>query len=147
MAVKIPLVLAADGSIEQLQSGDTLSTAGAGSDLTLVAATGGLSALDVVYITNAGEAAKARANAVGTANAIGFAFGAASGGANAQVRTDGVLTGFTSLTPGQPVFLSAATAGAIVQTPPTTAGEFVVRLGVAINATTVEIEIEPRIKL
>ena len=44
-------------------------------------------------------------------------------------------------------FLSATTAGAITATPPSSAGQAVVRIGEAATATKLSIQIEPPVKL
>lgn len=144
MALKLPLVLT-NGQIEQLQTGDTVSLPA--SDITLTAGATGPSIRDVMYVSAAGIVSKAQANAQATSQAFGFAIAAAAGGAACTVRTDGTLTGFTALTAGSPVFLDITTAGAITQTAPSTVGQFVTRLGIAINTTDIEIEIQAPIKL
>ena len=49
--------------------------------------------------------------------------------------------------PGHFFFLSATTAGAITATPPSSAGQAVVRIGEAATATKLSIQIEPPVKL
>ena len=53
-----------------------------------------------------------------------------------------MLSGLTGLTAGATYYLSAATAGAMTVTPPSTVGQYVVRLGKALSTTEFEIRIE-----
>ena len=53
----------------------------------------------------------------------------------------------SGLNAGDLYFLSASTAGAIVETPPSSAGQAVVRVGEAGTTTKFAIQIEPPIKL
>lgn len=106
-----------------------------------VAISGGISARDVLYISAAGEVAAADANAEGTSRVIGFATAAAAGAAAASVQSDGVLSGFSSLTAGARYYLSE-TAGAITATAPTTSGASVVQVGYAASTTKVQILIQ-----
>lgn len=57
------------------------------------------------------------------------------------------IAGTALLTPGATYFLSAATAGMITATAPSTETEFVVRVGRAINITTLDVEIDWPISL
>jgi len=52
------------------------------------------------------------------------------------------VAGTIALTPGATYFLDPSTAGRITTTAPTTAGQYVVRVGRAVDATTLDIEIE-----
>jgi hypothetical protein len=75
-----------------------------------------------------------------------------------NIQTDGVLTATTGqwdavagttggLSAVTVYYLSKATAGLMVSTAPTTAGEFCVRLGVALSTTEFSIKVAPPIKL
>ena len=57
------------------------------------------------------------------------------------------IAGTALLTPGATYFLSATTAGMITSTAPSTEGEFVVRIGRAINIITLDVEIDWPISL
>ena len=96
-------------------------------------------AKDVVYLTAAGTAARAKADAAGTMYAIGFATETKTAAA-CIIQTAGIITitGKT-FTPGLPVYVSAATAGDVTQTPPGTVGNQIQRVGVAVTATDVQI--------
>jgi hypothetical protein len=76
-------------------------------------------------------------------------------GAAGNVMTDGVLSnadwttvlGTTALTAGSLYFLDPATAGKITATPPTTAGQYAVSIGRALNTTDLLVKIRSAIGL
>ena len=156
MAQKKPLVLNS-GQIEQLQSTDYI----ANNDIPQLTNgnAGSIVICTAVYASGANTVDKAKANAVGTTNVIGLVYdativAAASGG----VLMDGILSATTGqwdavagttggLTRDTIYFLSSATAGLLTATAPTSVGEFVVSVGIAISTTELKIEIQPRIKL
>lgn len=160
MALKKPLVIT-NGQIQQLQSGDTLDASVA--EVDVVAMTNANAAALVigtpVHVSAAGSVDKAQANASGTVEVLGLVQPteiAISGSGN--VQTDGILAATTAqwdavtggtggLTPNTVYFLSAATAGMLTPTAPTTAGQFVLRIGKAISTTELEISISQPIKL
>jgi hypothetical protein len=156
MAIKKPLVLNG-GQIEQLQSGDTLSNV---EFLQLTNGNAGSLVIgEPVYASGNDQVDKARANAVGTVNVIGLvADTSISTGVTGGIQTDGVLTATTGqwdtvagtsggLTANTIYYLSSSTAGRITSTAPTTAGEFVQQIGIAISTTELKIKFEQRIKL
>ena len=104
---------------------------------------------DALYMrTSDGQVGKATA-ADGTSEAatvVGFANADASANSTVKVIVVGLKT-ITGLDAGDLFFLSPSTAGAITLTPPSTAGQAVVRLGEASSATSFAIQIEPPIKL
>lgn len=160
MPSRKPLVLV-DGLVRQLPSGDTLDAAS--SEVDVISLTnGGASAAPIgspVYISAANNFALARANAGATARPIALVKDASiAASAGGFVQTDGVLeattgewdtiTGQTGgLTPGALYFLSAATAGRLTTTAPVASGEYVVRVGIAVSTTAMEISIYPEILL
>ena len=77
---------------------------------------------------------------------IGFANISALTGESLQVAVAG-LKDISGLDAGDLFFLSATTAGAITATPPSSAGQAVVRIGEAATATKLSIQIEPPVKL
>ena len=77
---------------------------------------------------------------------IGFANISALTGESLQVAVAG-LKDISGLDAGDLFFLSATTAGAITATPPSAAGQAVVRIGEAATATKLSIQIEPPVKL
>lgn len=156
MAIKKPLVLNS-GEIEQLQSGDSLSEV----DL-LQQINGNAGAIVIgtpVYSSANGTVDKARADVVATVNVIGLVADTSIASAGTGgIITNGVLTASTGqwdavastsggLTRNVIYYLSAATAGLLVSTAPSVAGQFVVRVGIAISTTELLIGIERRIKL
>lgn len=154
MAQKKPLVLNS-GQAEQLQAGDYI----AGIDIPQLTndETGSIVIGMPVYADAADGVKKAKADAVGTVNVIGLVSDvsiatAAVGG----VQTDGILSATTTqwdavagttggLTKDVIYYLSAATAGNITSTAPTSG--YVKQVGIGISTTELKIEIQPRIKL
>ena len=67
-------------------------------------------------------------------------------GQSVKVIVSGIIA-TSGLDFGDQYYLSAASAGAIVKTPPSSAGQAVVRVGEASTATKFAIRIEPPIKL
>lgn len=153
MTARIPLVLNA-GEIQQLQSGDYIQ---AETDLQQTAdAT--LIAGQVVYSTAADHIGKAQANAGASALVIGLARAPITNGAVGPVVCEGILTLTTAqwdavfsttggLTFGTSYYLSAATAGLGTVTPPSTVGQYVVEIGVAVSTTELNVRIQKRILL
>lgn len=111
-----------------------------------------------VYLDSSGEIVKARANSTTTAEVFGLAVEDISDSNSGGVATEGALTlatavwdaitgGSSGLTPGTEYFLSAATAGRLVTTAPTTTGQQVTRVGIAESDDTMRIRVEPYIGL
>lgn len=156
MAQKKPIVLNS-GQLEQLQSGDYISTV----DIPqLTNGNAGTIPIGTPVYSSANDAVdKAKGDAVGTANVIGLVadtsiLAAAVGG----IQMDGILAATTGqwdtvagttggLTKDVIYYLSAATVGAITSTAPSSAGQFVVSIGIAISTTELRIGIKQRIKL
>lgn len=158
MALKKPLVITA-GQIEQLQAGDTLDV-NIAKLISRANNTGGALVIGApIYLTSATDIAKAQANAQSTIRIAGLVYDLTiADTASGLVIVDGVLEATTGqwdavtgetrgLTPGANYFLDAVTAGMLTQTAPTTAGQFVVRVGYALSTTEFEIEIQQPIKL
>lgn len=99
-----------------------------------------IAANDVVYISSADNVSPAQADAEATARAIGFASAGASAAASVEVRSDGLLTGFSGLTAGARYFVSTAVAGAISTTVPAGSGHVLVQCGFAKSATALQIQ-------
>ena len=104
---------------------------------------------DALYMrTSDGQVGKATASD-GTSEAatvVGFANATAAVNTTVKVIVVGLKT-MSGLDAGDLYFLSPSTAGAITLTPPSSAGQAVVRLGEAATTTTLAIQIEPPIKL
>ena len=99
-------------------------------------------ARDVVYISAADNVSPALASAASTAQAVGFAVGAAAAAAGVQVQDSGALSGFSALTAGSRYYLSGTTAGSVTATIPATSGHSIVQVGYAKSATVMQIAIE-----
>lgn len=92
---------------------------------------------------------------VPTCEVIGLAVSNANAGGTVEILCDGQLSlsdwtliaGTALLKPGARYFLSPAVAGQITGDCPTTPGVTVVKLGVAISTTTLEVEIEQIVHL
>jgi hypothetical protein len=80
------------------------------------------------------------------ANVVGFAQTSKLAGETARVLIVGVL-GTSALSPGVIYYLSAGTPGAILTTPPSTAGHYVTRVGEAASSAQLIIQLEPPIQL
>ena len=104
---------------------------------------------DALYMrTSDGQVGKATAadGRSEAATVVGFANATANANTTVKVIVVGLKT-MSSLDAGDLYFLSPSTAGAITLTPPSSAGQAVVRLGEAATTTTLAIQIEPPIKL
>jgi hypothetical protein len=90
---------------------------------------------------------KAIANAtIDEASVLGFAQENVTSGSPTNILVGGALA-TSGLSPGAFYFLSAVSAGSITATAPTTAGQFVTRVGEAGAATQLAIRPEPPIQL
>lgn len=149
MSVRPPLVLNA-GRIQQLQSGDTISappelvslTNANGSTINICAP---------VYVSSAAHVDLAKGDATSTTDVIGLVYDTTiASGAAGNVIVDGIMTATTGqwdaiagtsggLTAGAVYYLSAATAGLLTATAPSTAGQFAVPVGRALSTTQLEL--------
>lgn len=154
MAVRKPIVLV-NGQLEQLQPGDRLDIGNSKPRTNNNA--GAIVIGQVVYSIGAAAVDLAQADAQSTIRVAGLvADTSIAAAASGEILFDGILVATTTqwdavtgqtggLTFGADYFLSAATAGGLVTTAPTTG--FVVRVGYALSATEFEIEIGQPIKL
>jgi hypothetical protein len=103
---------------------------------------------NAVYVDTAtGRAFKAVANqTLEKATVIGFAQENVSLGVTTNILLAGALV-TTGLTTGAFYFLSANSAGSVTATPPSTAGQFVTRVGEAGSSTNLAVRPEPPILL
>jgi hypothetical protein len=101
----------------------------------------GVSAGDALYVNSIGQAALVDADDDDKIEFIGFAKSAALASNPVEIVVSGKLGGFSSLTPGEMVYASASTPGAIVQPEPTQANVYLIKVGKAISAT--EILVNP----
>jgi predicted RecA/RadA family phage recombinase len=92
-----------------------------------------------VYRKTNGRAAKARANAVGTAKVVGVATSDAAAGEAFEALYHGRMVGYdlTGVNPGSTVYLSAATAGAVDGAVVAGTGNVVAALGTVHTMTDV----------
>lgn len=124
----------------------TMLPVGVGADVATIAAGENLAAGDFVNVYNDSGAKARKADATTSGKeAHGFVLAAVTSGNNATVYFEGTNTGVTGLTPGV-VFLSA-TAGVATGTAPSSSGNVVQRLGVAVSATAVNFEPHPPVVL
>jgi len=149
MAIRKPLVII-NGQMQEAPAGDTLSTASSEVDVVGKANSnaGPLTTGMALYVKSDGSVDKASASSATTKRVLGLVKdGSIAAAAQGLVQTDGVLTlsdwtavtGFAQLTAGAMYFLSA-TAGQLTTTPPTTAGQYVCSVGMALNQTDFEID-------
>lgn len=126
-----------DGTIDE-----SVLPTGIGADVKNIVASEALSAGDLVNIWNDSGVEKVRkadASAEGK-EAVGFVKASVLSSGTASVYFEGRITGKTGLTPGARQYLSAATAGAVVETAPSAAGNVVQFVGVAVSATEIDFE-------
>ncbi len=103
-----------------------------------------------VYITGLGTINLAKADSPSETEVVGIVQEACLAGETCRYLTEGMIerldwttiAGASELLPGATYFLDSAFAGNITATAPTTAGKFVVRVGRAVDARTLDIEIE-----
>ena len=156
MAIKKPLVLTG-GQIEQLQSGDSITNPVA---IQMTNNNAGSIVIGTPVYAIANDAVdKAMANAVATVNVIGLVADVTIGAAAlGSIQFDGVLAATTGqwdtvagtsggLAKDAFYYLDAATAGKLTATAPSTTGQFVLPIGIAISTTELKIEIGQRVKL
>lgn len=120
---------------------------GLGAHTQVITASEAISAGAFVNIyNNAGSFAVRNADAATGKRAHGFVLAAVASGAQATVYPDGLNTALSGLTAGD-YYLSDSAVGAVVNTPPTTSGHIVQRLGVSMNATTINCDLGQPITL
>ena len=152
MALAKPLVMY-NGRISQISAADTIDATVASSDsFTLTNGNAGSAVIGTpVYISAANTFDLAKADASGTADTFALVSDTSNAAAaSGTVKTDGFLTATTAqwdvvtgqtggLTAGSAYFLSAATAGRLTTTSPTTTGQFSGYVGRALSTLVMEI--------
>ena len=159
MPARIPIVQVG-GQLQQLQAGDTLIAPIVGAQ--------GISLTNddvgshipgqIVYLDAVDGVKKAKADAVGTTFAFALATVTVSASVSGTYVIDGIITLTTAewdaimgttggLTFGTIYYLSAATAGLGSATAPSTVGQYVVRIGIAVSTTELSIGIRDPILL
>lgn len=154
MAIKKPLVLTG-GELEQLQPGDSLAPSPNSLQLQCWE-TGGVTIGAPASLMGADAFGKAAAT--DRPHVIGLAAEAIAENASGAIQTNGKLSATTAewdaitggtdgLVATTTYYLSDSDYGKLVDTPPTTAGNYVVRVGVAVNATDLQLMLSRPIKL
>ncbi len=147
MALRKPLVIVS-GQVEQLQAGDTLDAPQTGGDVVVQTndEAGPLVPGAPVYNDAADGVKNGKADAVGTSQIIGLALTAIPAAASGSIQTSGPMTLTTAqwdaitglvggLTFGVRYYLDPASAGMLTPTAPTTVGQLVVEVGIAVSTT------------
>lgn len=162
MTTRVPLVLGPDGLIQQLQSGDTINVAAGQYTSRSVTNGEGAAAIIIcapVYAFGADTVKLGQANAKTTSQLAGLGLDASiAAGAVGNIITGGILVATTAqwdavagttggLAFGTRYFLDPTTAGKITSTPPTTVGQCVAVIGMALSTTELLVEIDPPILL
>ena len=111
-------------------------------------ATVAISAGEVVYAPSAGNLDLAIASGLSTSQVVGLAKENASIGDMVVIQTTGVIENTSwALTTNTIYYLDPSTAGGITDTAPTTTGQTVVPIGIAVSATELKLLIPPPILL
>ena len=162
MALRQPVVVGADGLLQQLQPSDTISVPMNTPSLRTVSNAESAAAITfgmAVYASGADAVKRGQANAKSTAKLAGLVYdGTIAAGASGNIAQSGVMVGTTAqwdavagtaggLSFGAYYFLDPTTAGKITATPPTTAGQVNVLVGLALSTTELELELLPPILL
>lgn len=109
-----------------------------GIDLT---ASEALDAGDLINVwDDAGTAKMRKADASGGKPAHGYVLNSVSSTSTGTAYGEGKLTGLSGLTPGASQFLSDSTAGTVTESPVTTSGNLLQKVGEAVSTTTVAFE-------
>jgi hypothetical protein len=159
MAARKPLVITS-GQIEQLQSGDTLDATVTEREvisMTNKNASPMTKGAPVYCKTTANQADLAKADAAASSRVMGLVADASiSADASGNIQTNGVLVATTGqwdavagttggLAAGTVYFLSAATAGLLTATAPTSG--YITKVGLGLSTTEMLLEQEEPIKL
>lgn len=117
----------------------TVMPSGVGPQTKVVVASETLAAGDIVsfHVSTGDKVRKADATAAGK-EVHGFVLAGFASAASATVYLGGTLTGLSGLTIGTRYYLSASSPGAVTATPPSTAGNIVQLVGIAISATEID---------
>lgn len=99
-----------------------------------------------MYVDSSNNLKKAKADSISTAKVYCLATEAVFAGQLGIFQTVGLLQTTLGLPGGTILFLSATTAGELTDTPPTTAGHFIVRIGTTGVSDRLSINIQPPLK-
>jgi len=149
------------GQIQQLQSGDSLDAVV--TEVDIVSRVNSNASPIVIgaptYPDGNGSVDLAQANASGTVEVLGLVQETSiAAAASGYIITDGILVATTGqwdavtgetggLVAGTVYYLDASTAGKLVITAPTSAGQYVVRVGKGLSTTEMEISVSPPVLL
>lgn len=161
MATKIPLVLGADGLVQQLQSTDTISVPFSGVDVRSVTNSDSVALVfgTPVYAFAAGSVKRGQANAKSTSGVVGLMYDATTAAAAVgQMAAGGVMAGTTAqwdavtgatggLVFNTLYFLDPVTAGKLTTAVATTVGQCNALIGRAISTTELEVDISEPVLL
>lgn len=162
MTLRMPLVIGADGLIQQLQPGDSISAPMNTPSLRAVTNAEASASLPIgtpVYTSATDAVKRAQANAKTTGKVAGLvndtSIAAAAIGNVAQsgivvattAQWDAVAGTTGGLVPNTYYFLDPATPGRLTSTPPTTTGQVLTLVGLSISATALEVDPAPPILL
>ncbi|MCK8492914.1 hypothetical protein M0L20_13685 [Spirosoma sp. RP8] len=105
---------------------------------------------DLVYVyydsgSTTNKIKKAIAGSNGSTRAVGIVTSATASGAQATVFARIPVSGFSGLTPGTPVYLSATQAGKITQSAAVGSGNFLQVVGTALDAQTLQLAISTQV--
>lgn len=162
MAIRLPVVIGADGLQQQLQSGDTISAANNTPSVRSVTNGESSAAITIgmpVYASAADTVKRAQANAKSTSKLAGVVYDvsiAAAGVGN--IAQSGIIVATTAqwdavagttggLLFNTLYFLDPVTPGKMTATPPTTVGQCNAIVGMAISSTELELQISQPILL
>jgi hypothetical protein len=156
MATRLPLVLGSDGLPQQLQSGDQISAPTTAPSLRSVTNGEGAAAIVIgapVYAFAADQVKRGQANAKTTSKIVGVGYDASiAAAAVGTIATAGVVVATTTqwdavagttggLAFGTLYFLDPANPGKITSTVPTTVGQCVELIGIALSTTELDLQI------
>lgn len=160
MALRKPLVIV-NGQIQQIQSGDELDAVIAAIDAVTMENDEANTIVigQPVYVEAVDKVKLARANATGTSRILGLVRDPSiNAAATGSIQIGGILeattgewdavTGDTGgLTPSTVYYLDAAAAGMLTATAPTTVGQYVTEVGLALSTTELWLQARRPIKL
>lgn len=146
--------------LSQIGSGDTVLAYGANMTKQNNANASPIVIGSAVYSPSAGNVNLAKANAIGTSDVVGLVADVSiTNATTGNIQTTGIITATTGqwdavvtgesggLTAGSVYYLDPSTAGFITATAPTTVGQTVVRIGVALSTTQLDLDINQPILL
>ena len=136
--IRSPLVIGDQGQFQRLQPGDSIAqsapqfSAVNGDSFNHVPGT-------VVYISSSGTVQAAIANSINTVRAVAISAGTNAPGASGSYQDDGLASGYVGLSPNATYFLSPTSAGGVTSVVPNSNGQWLMVVGVAFDATRIEI--------